>query len=141
MIKELNNLPPSYQPSEQRQQKLLKEKLVEQFTDTLERFQKAQRQAAQKERESVIRARAQSANSAQGQWNPFEDGATSQQPAAGPPSYSQYQTGLQVEEHVDIQALRQREEDIRRLEVCKVQNGQGEAAPVFDIVMEMVALD
>ncbi|OQV22914.1 putative Syntaxin-12 [Hypsibius exemplaris] len=114
MIKEMGNLPPTYQQTDQRQQKLLKENLVRQFSDALDRFQKAQRLAAQKERESVVRARAQSSNNAQTEWNPFEDG--SQAGRAPPPPYMQNQTVLQVEDDVDIQALREREEAIRRLE-------------------------
>jgi Syntaxin-like protein len=73
LLKDMGNLQPSYQQTEQRQQKLLKEKLVNQFSEALDRFQKAQRLAAQKERESFVRARAHSAtNHNQSQWvSPF----------------------------------------------------------------------
>jgi t-SNARE complex subunit (syntaxin) len=126
MLKEMNGLPPSYYQSQsqtdQRQQKLLKEKLVTQFSDCLNRFQESQRLAAKKERESFVRARAHSTTN---QWNPFEDEA--QKGYAGPggargpgqqsmPGQSQTQTALQVEEDVDLQGLREREDAIRKLE-------------------------
>lgn len=46
--------------SEQRQYKILKERLTNDFSEALRNFQTTQRQAAQKERESVMRARAHS---------------------------------------------------------------------------------
>ncbi|OQV22727.1 hypothetical protein BV898_03167 [Hypsibius exemplaris] len=42
-------------------QQKLKENLVRQFNDALDRFQKAQRLVAQKDRDSIVRARAQRA--------------------------------------------------------------------------------
>ncbi|XP_055351562.1 syntaxin-12-like isoform X2 [Paramacrobiotus metropolitanus] len=112
-LKEMSNLPPAMGQSEQRQQKLIKEKLVQQFTDALNRFQTAQRQAAEKERQSFVRARAHS-NNAASQWHPFED--DSQRGYGQQSAVPQSQTTVQVEQEVDLQGLREREDAIRKLE-------------------------
>uniref|UniRef100_A0A673AW45 Syntaxin 12, like n=1 Tax=Sphaeramia orbicularis TaxID=375764 RepID=A0A673AW45_9TELE len=57
-LKELGSLPPPLSPSEQRQQKLQKERLMNDFSAALNNFQVVQRRAAEKEKESVARARA-----------------------------------------------------------------------------------
>ncbi|XP_034730305.1 syntaxin-12-like [Etheostoma cragini] len=57
-LKELGSLPPPLSPSEQRQQKLQKERLMSDFSAALNNFQVVQRRAAEKEKESVARARA-----------------------------------------------------------------------------------
>lgn len=44
----------------QKQRKMLRDRLAAQFSDAIKNFQAAQRNAVQKERESVMRARAQS---------------------------------------------------------------------------------
>jgi t-SNARE complex subunit (syntaxin) len=112
-LKQIDTFPQSSDPIEQRQRKLLKEKLLNEFTDALKRFQQTQREAAKKERESVVRARAQS--SAAQQWNPFEDEGQKPTQSAGAP-FSQTQTTVQMEEEVDLQGLREREDAIKRLE-------------------------
>lgn len=113
LLKTMSNLPAPFIQTEQRQQKLLKEKLFNQFTEALERFQRAQRQAAQKEREGVVKARAQSqsANN-QSNWNPFEDDGSR---TAGASALSA-QTQLQMEEDMSLQVLQEREDSIRKLE-------------------------
>nr|XP_046255284.1 syntaxin-12 isoform X2 [Scatophagus argus] len=57
-LKELGSLPPPLSPSEQRQQRLRKESLMNDFSAALNNFQAVQRTAAEKEKESVVRARA-----------------------------------------------------------------------------------
>lgn len=57
-MKELGSLPPPTSPSEQRQQKLQRERLMNDFSAALNNFQVVQRRAAEKEKESVARARA-----------------------------------------------------------------------------------
>ena len=47
----------------QRQRKMQKERLMNEFSQTLNKFQAAQRQAASKEKESVARVRAASHSS------------------------------------------------------------------------------
>uniref|UniRef100_A0A7N9CNP2 Syntaxin-7 n=1 Tax=Macaca fascicularis TaxID=9541 RepID=A0A7N9CNP2_MACFA len=57
-IKEFGSLPTT--PSEQRQRKIQKDRLVAEFTASLTNFQKVQRQAAEREKEFVARVRASS---------------------------------------------------------------------------------
>uniref|UniRef100_A0A8C7CPU8 Syntaxin-12 n=1 Tax=Oncorhynchus kisutch TaxID=8019 RepID=A0A8C7CPU8_ONCKI len=57
-LKDLGFVSPSSAPSEQRQQKIQKDRLMNEFSAALDNFQAVQRQAAQKEKESVARARA-----------------------------------------------------------------------------------
>lgn len=58
-IKELNALPAAPSQSEQRQRKMQRERLQDEFTSTLNSFQAAQRSAAQKEKEQIDKAKAQ----------------------------------------------------------------------------------
>ncbi|KAM4633431.1 syntaxin-12 isoform 1-T2 [Polymixia lowei] len=57
-LKELGSLPLPLSPSEQRQQKIQKDRLMNDFSAALNNFQVVQRRAAEKEKESVARARA-----------------------------------------------------------------------------------
>ncbi|KAL2084990.1 hypothetical protein ACEWY4_020508 [Coilia grayii] len=57
-LKDLGSLPLPLSPSEQRQQKIQKDRLMNDFSAALNNFQVVQRRAAEKERESVARARA-----------------------------------------------------------------------------------
>ncbi|KAG2461055.1 STX12 protein, partial [Polypterus senegalus] len=57
-LKELGSLPVPHSPSEQRQQKIQKERLMNNFSGALNTLQAVQRRAAEKEKESVARARA-----------------------------------------------------------------------------------
>ncbi|KAG9339189.1 hypothetical protein JZ751_024047 [Albula glossodonta] len=59
-LKDLGSLPPPVSPSEQRQQKLQRDRLMNEFSAALNNFQAVQRRAAEKEKESVARARAAS---------------------------------------------------------------------------------
>ncbi|KAJ0000581.1 hypothetical protein NQD34_012423 [Periophthalmus magnuspinnatus] len=56
-LKDLGALAPPTSPSEQRQQKLQRERLMNDFSSALQNFQTVQRRAAEKEKESVARAR------------------------------------------------------------------------------------
>ncbi|KFM61469.1 Syntaxin-7, partial [Stegodyphus mimosarum] len=114
-LKDLSLLPNPASVSEQKQRKILRERLTSQFSDALKNFQGAQRNAAQKERESVMRARAHSGLKG----NPFGDDP----PASGQnlidlasPSQSQMMTSLQMEEEVNLELLREREAAVRKLE-------------------------
>ncbi|MBN3321399.1 STX12 protein, partial [Atractosteus spatula] len=64
-LKDLGSLPLPLSPSEQRQQKIQKERLMNDFSAALNNFQAVQRRAAEKEKESVARARAGSRLSAE----------------------------------------------------------------------------
>ncbi|XP_059363355.1 syntaxin-12-like [Carassius carassius] len=57
-LKDLGSLPQPQSPSEQRQQKIQKDRLMNDFSAALNNFQVVQRRAAERERESVARARA-----------------------------------------------------------------------------------
>lgn len=58
-IKDLNALPPAPTQSEQRHQKMQRERLHDEYTTTLNVFQAAQRGAAHKEKEQINKAKAQ----------------------------------------------------------------------------------
>uniref|UniRef100_A0A8D0GGY0 Syntaxin-12 n=1 Tax=Sphenodon punctatus TaxID=8508 RepID=A0A8D0GGY0_SPHPU len=57
-LKELGSLPLPLSASEQRQQKLQKERLMNDFSSALNNFQAVQRRVSEKEKETVARARA-----------------------------------------------------------------------------------
>uniref|UniRef100_A0A452IZ88 t-SNARE coiled-coil homology domain-containing protein n=1 Tax=Gopherus agassizii TaxID=38772 RepID=A0A452IZ88_9SAUR len=59
-LKELGSLPLPLSASEQRQQKLQKERLMNDFSAALNNFQAVQRKVSEKEKETVARARASS---------------------------------------------------------------------------------
>lgn len=114
-LKDLSLLPNPPSASEQKQRKVLKDKLTTQFSEALKNFQLSQRNAAQKEKESVMRARAHSGLTG----NPFGE----ETPASGQnlidlasPTQSQMMTSLQMEEEVNLELLREREEAVRKLE-------------------------
>ncbi|XP_026128263.1 syntaxin-12 [Carassius auratus] len=57
-LKDLGSFPQPQSPSEQRQQRIQKDRLMNDFSAALNNFQVVQRRAAERERESVARARA-----------------------------------------------------------------------------------
>uniref|UniRef100_A0A096LU31 Syntaxin 12 n=1 Tax=Poecilia formosa TaxID=48698 RepID=A0A096LU31_POEFO len=57
-LKELGSVPLASSPSEQRQQRIQRDRLMNDFSAALNNFQAVQRRAAEKERESIARARA-----------------------------------------------------------------------------------
>ncbi|XP_064846936.1 syntaxin-7-like isoform X2 [Oncorhynchus masou masou] len=110
-VKEFGSLPVT---TEQRQRKIQKDRLINDFSNALANFQKAQRQAAQKEKEFVARVRAESRvsggfpdDSFGGNGNPFESGGQAQ-------VQSQSQEVAITEE--DLQLIQERETSIRQLE-------------------------
>ncbi|XP_025110266.1 syntaxin-7-like isoform X2 [Pomacea canaliculata] len=110
-LKQLAHLPLPTSASEQRQWKMQKERLTDEFSTVLTNFQTAQRTAAEKERASVQRARAYSGLNQ----SPFED--TEQKgDRMGAPGYSQTREVLQMEQDVDLELLREREDAIKKLE-------------------------
>lgn len=60
LLKEMSQVPQSGNTSDQKQRRMLRERLTNDFSDALKNLQVIQRTAAQKEKESVIRARANS---------------------------------------------------------------------------------
>lgn len=107
--RELDSLTPPTAPSTQRQWKLQRERLTNDFTAALTNFQATQRSAAESEREEMRRARAESAARI------FDD-----QPA--PPSAvaasrdDQLQHQIVAEEEERMRELRDRESAVRQLE-------------------------
>jgi t-SNARE complex subunit (syntaxin) len=121
-IKELSHLPPPSIVSDQRQQKLQRERLVNEFTKALTNFQEAQRQEKIKEKLSNVKATHRNSSSSS---DPFAD----TQATSFPPSYHDVstedgaaggrgrQTMLQIDaSDVDLEILREREEALRKLE-------------------------
>uniref|UniRef100_A0A5S6QGC3 t-SNARE coiled-coil homology domain-containing protein n=1 Tax=Trichuris muris TaxID=70415 RepID=A0A5S6QGC3_TRIMR len=104
-LRRLTSLPQPSSLSEQRQWKLQRERLTNDFSVVLNNFQAVQRLAAQKEKASVLRARADSGI----EGYPFED--ESQEVHAPVP-----QEKLQIEKNIDIQTIQEREQIIRQLE-------------------------
>ncbi|CAF0926028.1 unnamed protein product [Rotaria sordida] len=96
---------------DQRRKKTLTDNLPKQYLATLNRFQKAQSIGAQKEKESLDRARAISFRQHKILDSPFADDFVST-------SYDQLQKQavLPIEQEIDMRALREREEQLRELE-------------------------
>lgn len=111
LIKAFAALPPG---PDQRQRKLQKERLLNDFSAALNSFQKIQRQAANKEREFVARVRASSRVSA-GQ----SGGGQADDDFRNVPSFSS-EIQLQAEEQAmseeDLRLIQEREQAIRQLE-------------------------
>ncbi|XP_030638050.1 syntaxin-7 isoform X2 [Chanos chanos] len=109
LLKEFGSLPVI---TEQRQRKIQKDRLINDFTGVLTNFQRTQRQAAEKEKEFVARVRASSRVSGGfgddglgGSASPFES-----------ESYMQTQTNEDAITEEDLQLIQEREMAIRQLE-------------------------
>lgn len=107
-LKQLSQIHQSGNTSDQKQKRMLRERLTNDFSEALKNLQVIQRTAAQKEKESVMRARANSGLNGSTEVAPNLidlDGTSSSQ-----------QVHLQIEEHVDLNELREREEAVKRME-------------------------
>ncbi|XP_036624468.1 syntaxin-7 [Trichosurus vulpecula] len=111
-IKEFGSLPTT--PSEQRQRKIQKDRLVAEFTTSLTNFQKVQRQAAEKEKDFVARVRASSRVSGGG----FPEDGSKDGNLVSWESQTQPQAQLQDEDITedDLRLIQERESSIRQLE-------------------------
>lgn len=109
-IKEFGSLPTT--PSEQRQRKIQKDRLVAEFTTALTNFQKVQRQAAEREKEFVARVRASSRVSGGFPEDSKEKSLVSWE------SQTQPQVQVQDDEITedDLRLIHERESSIRQLE-------------------------
>ncbi|XP_046387470.1 syntaxin-12-like [Ischnura elegans] len=114
-LKELAGITISSSPSDERQRKMQKERLTDEFMTALNSFQKTQRWAAQKEKEEVQRVRANS-----GIGDPFASAKRGEQLIELTDQRERQQAQLQ--EELDLQALEEQEEAIRQLEsdICDV---------------------
>lgn len=102
---------PSASPDQRRQQKAVVERLTDELTRVLNQLQRVQRDAVEKEKQSVQRARANSASA-----NMFADDEVMDY-NGGQPVVSKQQT-LQAlaDEEENLQAIVEREEAIKRLQ-------------------------
>lgn len=87
--------------------------LPKQYLTTLNRFQEAQRTGARKEKESLDRARAISFRQQGMSDSPFADNFV----PMSSHGQMQQQAVLPMEQEVDMRALRERDEQLRELEV------------------------
>ncbi|XP_032441624.1 syntaxin-7 [Xiphophorus hellerii] len=92
---------------DQRQRKLQKDRLLNDFSTALNSLQKTQRQAADKEREFVARVRASSR---------LSGGQPDDSFGNAPPSYSQVQSQAEIITEEDLRLIQERESAIRQLE-------------------------
>ncbi|CAH1254073.1 STX12 [Branchiostoma lanceolatum] len=122
-LKDLSNLPNPSSQSEQRQRKMQRERLTNDFSTALNNFQTVQRRAAEKERESVSRARANSGlppvSNASTSPNPFDDDVRTgdgQLIALDGDQGGSSMTAQMMEEESNLEMIRERETNIRQLE-------------------------
>ncbi|CAL8295696.1 unnamed protein product [Merluccius merluccius] len=112
-LKDLGSIPLPTSTSEQRQQKLQRDRLMNDFSAALNNFQAVQRRAADKEKESVARARAGSRLSA-------EESTGDEQLVSFDKQEDWAQTTMQTEEAAitedDLELIKERETNIRQLE-------------------------
>jgi len=101
-LKSLANLPAPSDSQDQRQWKLQRERLTNDFSVVLNNFQSVQRTAAEKEKQVVAKARAVAAHMDEG-------GAATQTTVPSAPK-------LQLQQEVDIQMIREREQALQQLE-------------------------
>lgn len=111
-IKDLSNFPPSQIHSEQRQRKIQRERLQDEFASTLNLFQAAQKSAAQKEKEQIIKAKEKAFG------EPILGGyKKDQQLIELQDSSSAGRQQAQLQEEADLRELQEQEQSIRQLEV------------------------
>lgn len=112
-LKDLGSISLPVSLSEQRQQKIQKDRLMNDFSAALNNFQAVQRQAAEKEKESVARARAGSRLSA-------DDGGHDEQLVSFDNNDDWGKTTTQTEDvaitEEDLELIKERETAIRQLE-------------------------
>ncbi|XP_019874145.1 syntaxin-12 [Aethina tumida] len=109
-IKELNAIPASVSQSEQRQRKMQKERLQDEFTSALNMFQTVQRSTASKEKEQVNKAKAQAYGG-----EPYIPGYKKDQQLIELQDSGARQQ-LQIQEEEDLRSLQAQEQSIRQLE-------------------------
>lgn len=111
-LKDLSNIPAALSQSEQRQRKMQRERLTDEFTSCLNSFQAAQRSAAHKEKEQVNKAKAQVYG------DPFAGLKKDKQLIELQDSTMsrQEQQQMQMQEEAELRALQEQELAIRQLE-------------------------
>lgn len=109
-IKDLGNVPPAALASEQRERKLQRDRLQDEFTSTLNMFQGALRSAAHKEKEIVNKAKVQAYG------DPFAGGPRRDQQLIELQDSNVNKQQLQLQEEEDLEMLREQELAINKLE-------------------------
>ncbi|KAM4538972.1 syntaxin-12 isoform 1-T2 [Odontesthes bonariensis] len=112
-LKELGSIPLPSSPSEQRQQKLQRDRLMSDFSAALNNFQAIQRQAAEKERESIARARAGSHLSTEDSFRDEKLVSFDNQEDWGQMTTQTEEAAITEE---DLELIKDRETNIRQLE-------------------------
>ncbi|KAM9776469.1 syntaxin-12 isoform 2-T2 [Syngnathus typhle] len=112
-LKELGSVPLPASPSEQRQQKIQRERLMNEFSAALNNFQAVQRRAAEKEKESVARARAGSRLSADDSLRDEKLVSFDNQDDWGQMTTQTEEAAITEE---DLELIKERETNIRQLE-------------------------
>lgn len=114
-IKDLSNFPPSQIQSEQRQRKIQRERLQDEFTSTLNLFQAAQKSAAQKEKEQINKAKEKAFGEPfLGAYKKDQQLIELQDNSSGGAAARQQ---LQLQDEADLRELQEQEQSIRQLEV------------------------
>ncbi|XP_029928236.1 syntaxin-12 [Myripristis murdjan] len=113
-LKELGSLPLPLSPSEQRQQKIQKERLMNDFSAALNNFQVVQRRAAEKEKESVARARA--GTRTMGDGGNVDEQLVTFEKEDDDWGQSQTQTQEPAITEEDLEIIKERETNIKQLE-------------------------
>lgn len=133
-LRELQGIPVPASPSEQREWKMQKERLAEEFTATVNAFQEIQRYELQKEREEVRRTRANSNIAPPPSNDLFHDSRFSDQLIELQDSSGtrRYQMQEQLQDEMNMQLLQEQEQAVQQLE----QN----ISEVNDIFKELAAM-
>jgi len=125
--KDLNQIPLASNSSEMKQQKMQRDRLIDEFMKVLGTFQQFQRQEKEKEKESVVQARASFSDSTAVSYDPFADSGTSDGYGfSGGLTGQKQQSGLQISENseYELEMVREREQAIRKLEADIVDVNQ-----------------
>ncbi|CAG9770989.1 unnamed protein product [Ceutorhynchus assimilis] len=114
-IKELGNLPPSLSQSEQRQRKMQKERLHDEFTSTLNMFQQVQRSTAQKEKDQIKKTKQQF----YGDQQPYLPGYKKDQQLIElqDSAARQQNEQIQLQDEAELRQLQEQEQAVRQLEI------------------------
>ncbi|NXL87307.1 STX12 protein, partial [Alectura lathami] len=116
-LKELGSLPLPLSASEQRQQRLQKERLMNDFSAALNNFQAVQRRVSEKEKETVARARAGSRISADERFR--EEQLVSFDSGEDWNQMQSQEEDVAITEQ-DLELIKERETAIRQLEVNNI---------------------
>lgn len=113
MVKDLNQLSPASSPSEQKQQRIQRDRLVNEFTKALNNFQAVQRLEKEREKANMVKAKASS------KFDPFSESRLGFNDDREAVSFKQpqQQSVVQIDAaDVDMEMMAEREEALHKLE-------------------------